>query len=234
MQIINTKRFDLEPQSERTVCFHMNDILIYICLGLMLVTGTAAVVSRKMITSALWLAATSVIAGVIMFLMRAIWVAVFEISVCSGLVMIVLIYSISLTKNDKNNNDIDASSADNVSKIDENRESEANEEKESENGDIDDDAILSGALYGENEPVGDRNHNRRIKVLLPIILVVIGAVLVTLALIYNFDIVKTADDTGFDLRDVLWETHRADIWGQMIIIVTGAAAIVILFRNKRK
>lgn len=218
--------------------FHMNDILIYICLGLMLVTGMAAVMSRKMITSALWLAGTSVFAGIIMFLMGAIWAAVFEISVCSGLVTVVLISAISLTKDVKNNDDIDAAYSADISKADENKDSEENEEKDDENddidGDIDDDAILSGARYGENEPVGDRGHYKWTAALLPIILVVLGTILITLALIYNFDIVKTADDAGFDLRDVLWGTRQVDIWGQMIIIVTGAVAIVIFFRTKRK
>lgn len=76
------------------------DIAVYICLGCMLAFSLLSVVSRKLINSAIALAAVSVALGVLMYVLGAHWAAIFEISVCSGLVTVIFISAVSLSNGD--------------------------------------------------------------------------------------------------------------------------------------
>ena len=65
------------------------EAVIYICLGLMLICGVLAVMLRSLIKSAIALAGASH-AGHIMYTLDSVWAAIFELSVCSGLVTVIL------------------------------------------------------------------------------------------------------------------------------------------------
>ncbi|MDO4732692.1 MAG: hypothetical protein Q4B50_04170 [Bacillota bacterium] len=75
-----------------------NEFILIICMLAMLVCGVVAAMSRSMIKSAISLAAVSVVLSIFMFVIGATWAAVFELSVCSGLVTVVFISAISLTE----------------------------------------------------------------------------------------------------------------------------------------
>ena len=76
------------------------ELAIYVCLGCMLAFSLLSVVSRKLINSALALATVSVALGVLMYILGAHWAAIFEISVCSGLVTVIFISAVSLSNGD--------------------------------------------------------------------------------------------------------------------------------------
>lgn len=73
------------------------DTIIYISLAFLLSFCFMAVKSRSILKSAIYLAAASAALAVVMFLLGATWAAVFEVSVCSGLVTVVFISAISLS-----------------------------------------------------------------------------------------------------------------------------------------
>lgn len=74
----------------------MNTI-IYISLFFLLSFCIMAVISRSILKSAMYLAGASAALAVMMYLLGAVWAAVFEVSVCAGLVTVVFISSISLS-----------------------------------------------------------------------------------------------------------------------------------------
>ena len=77
------------------------NVAIYICLGCMLVFGFLTVLSRHLISAAISLAAISAALGVLMYVLGAHTAAIFEISVCSGLVTVIFISAVSLSSGDK-------------------------------------------------------------------------------------------------------------------------------------
>lgn len=74
------------------------EVIIYVCLVFLLSFCVLAVVSNSIIKSAVYLAFSSVMLGVIIYVLGAHWAAVFEISVCAGLVTVIFISAISLSK----------------------------------------------------------------------------------------------------------------------------------------
>ena len=77
------------------------NIAIYICLGCMLVFGFFSVLSRHLINAAISLAAVSAACGVLMYVLGAHSAAIFEVSVCSGLVTVIFISAVSLSNGDR-------------------------------------------------------------------------------------------------------------------------------------
>ncbi|MCE5188340.1 MAG: hypothetical protein LLF75_04060 [Eubacteriales bacterium] len=77
------------------------NIAIYVCLGCMLVFGVFSAASRKLIISAVALAVVSAALGVLMYVLGAHTAAIFEVSVCSGLVTVIFISAVSLSNGDK-------------------------------------------------------------------------------------------------------------------------------------
>ena len=77
------------------------NIAIYICLGCMLVFGFFSVLSRHLINAAISLAAVSATCGVLMYVLGAHTAAIFEVSVCSGLVTVIFISAVSLSNGDR-------------------------------------------------------------------------------------------------------------------------------------
>jgi len=74
------------------------DILYIALLTLLLLAGVWAVMTLNLLKSAIGLAVTSAILTLLLFLMDAPLAGVFELSVCAGLITVVFISAISLTK----------------------------------------------------------------------------------------------------------------------------------------
>jgi len=151
----------------------------------MLIFGVMAVMLHSMTKSAIALAAASAALGIVMYEMGSIWTALFEISVCSGLVTVIFISAISLSNMDK---------------------------KELEK------------VYEDKKRMS----------LLPVILITSGVVLVIAALASGVSVPQTelVSNAAGDLREILWNNRQADIWGQIIVMITGSAAVVVLFRER--
>ena len=77
------------------------NIAIYVCLGAMLLFGFFSVLSRHLINAAISLAAISAACGVLMYVLGAHTAAIFEVSVCSGLVTVIFISAVSLSNGDR-------------------------------------------------------------------------------------------------------------------------------------
>ena len=77
------------------------NVAIYACVGAMLVFGIFSVLSRHLINAAISLAAVSAACGVLMYVLGAHTAAIFEVSVCSGLVTVIFISAVSLSNGDK-------------------------------------------------------------------------------------------------------------------------------------
>lgn len=72
--------------------------IIYISLAFLLIFCVMAVMSHSLLKSAIYLALASAMLGVIMYVLGAHWAAVIEVSVCSGLITVIFISAISLSK----------------------------------------------------------------------------------------------------------------------------------------
>ncbi|MBP7176690.1 MAG: hypothetical protein KBA53_10840 [Thermoclostridium sp.] len=160
------------------------EAIVYICLGFMLIFGVMAVMFRSVLKSAIALAAASVMLGIIMYELNSVWSALFEVSVCSGLVTVIFISAISLSKIDKK--DVEKQYA-------------------------------------------DKNRMRY----LPVILIVSGIALAVIALAIGFSPVSPAPaaEVANNFREILWNHRQADIWGQIIVLITGSVSVVVLFKE---
>lgn len=158
-------------------------IAVYVCLAFMLAFGVFSIMSNGLITAAITLAVTSAASGVLMYLLGATWAAVFEVSVCSGLVTVIFISAVSLSNGDH-------------TKLPE-----------------------------------EYQDSRRMKPL-PLILIVAGAALMLVAALTGFSLPgEAAAQAGLSFGETLWETRQVDVWGQMIVLITGTAAIVVFFKE---
>lgn len=158
------------------------DVIIYVSLVFLLTFCIMTVMSHSILKSAVYLALASVMLGVIMYVLGAHWAAVFEISVCSGLVTVIFISAISLSK-------------------------------------IKHDEIQK--LY---------EHKKRMAYL-PAALIIGGVFLVVAALATDFTLPSAAAAVSEDFRETLWNSRQADILGQVIAILAGGIAVVVLFQN---
>ncbi|MDR0310102.1 MAG: NADH-quinone oxidoreductase subunit J [Acidobacteriota bacterium] len=75
-----------------------NDFFIFISLALMTLSALWAVMATDILKSALGLALTSVFLSIVIFLLGSPLAAVFELSVCAGLITVVFISAISMIK----------------------------------------------------------------------------------------------------------------------------------------
>ena len=165
----------------------MEEVFIIVCLLLMLICALSAAMFRSMLKSAMSLAAISALLAIVLFMMNAIWAALFELSVCAGLITVIFVSAISLTTPDRH----DAEHA--------------------------------------------RDHRARF-VALPVILIFCGVTLLTILGITNFDlsIAQDAEAMALNFKEVLWGMRQADILGQIIIVLAGAFAVVVLFKEGNK
>lgn len=72
-----------------------------VLLGLMLVFFVAAIILRDLLRSAIALAVGSAVLAIILFQLKAPYAAVFELSIGAGLIMVLFISAISLTRREK-------------------------------------------------------------------------------------------------------------------------------------
>jgi len=74
------------------------DTMYVVLLALLLSAAVWTVMTSHLLKSAIGLAVTSVVLTLILFLLKASLAGVFELSVCAGLITVVFISAISLTK----------------------------------------------------------------------------------------------------------------------------------------
>lgn len=72
--------------------------LIFLLLVLVLASAVWTVLATQLLHSAIALALTSVLLSIVMFAFQSPWAAVFELSVCAGLITVVFISTISMTR----------------------------------------------------------------------------------------------------------------------------------------
>jgi NADH-quinone oxidoreductase subunit J len=76
----------------------MNNIIIFIPLSLLVLFALFTVMIKNLLKAVISLAAASASLTIIMFMLNAPLAAVFELSVCAGLITVIFISVISLTK----------------------------------------------------------------------------------------------------------------------------------------
>ncbi|MBN1334676.1 MAG: NADH-quinone oxidoreductase subunit J [Deltaproteobacteria bacterium] len=69
-----------------------------VLLVLLVVAAVWTVLARGLVGAAIGLAVTSVVLSVLLFQMHAPWAAVFELSVCAGLITVVFVSAVALTR----------------------------------------------------------------------------------------------------------------------------------------
>ena len=156
-----------------------------ICAALMLAFGVYAVVSRSILRSAIGLALASAALATMFYFMGAHLAAVFELSVCSGLVTVIFIAGVSLSHSPK------------------------------------------VELQTEYR---DRGRNR----FLPWLLIGAGAAMLLGGALLGGEPLTFAPDDGKNVREVLWHSRQADVWGQIAAILCGGVAVAVLFREERR
>ena len=161
--------------------------IIFVCLILIVAVAIACTMLHSLLKSAISLAAISALLSIILFVSGAVWAAMFELSVCAGLVTVVFVSAISMTKSNR------------------------------------------------HSPESVAEHHKRFSVL-PFLLIFSGMALVAVLSISGFSIQSTADPTAamVGFKETFWNMRQADILGQIIIILAGAFAVVILFKERDK
>lgn len=77
-------------------------MILYTLIYLVIITGVVgAIISKKLLNSAIMLAVASIGISMLLFGYSAPWAAVFELSVCAGLITVLFISAVSLVKNDE-------------------------------------------------------------------------------------------------------------------------------------
>lgn len=159
-----------------------------IMILLLLLTVLAALwttTTALLLRAALGLALTSALLTVIMFQMGAPLAAVFELSVCAGLISVVFISAISLTHQ-----------------------------------------------LPRKEFLARRQSRIRRFRYLPVILV-----LAALALYFAyrpFPLPLPSKDIVNDVRFVLWDLRRIDLFGQIMVLLAGVYGVLLLFKARGK
>ena len=151
-------------------------------LLLLLIAALWTVLAADLLHAAIALAAVSVVLSLIMFLINNPLAAVFELSVCAGLITVVFVSTISLTRR----------------------------------------------LRPEEESARAGRLARRF-VWLPL-LVIAGAVAGVLFLPSSDLPQLSPPQTLVQARQVLWNLRRFDLIGQVLLILAGVFAVVVLFK----
>ena len=77
--------------------FNSDFVVLILLLVSLIISSLCAVMIRNLIKASIALASTSAILTIVMFLLNSPWAAVFELSVCAGLITVIFIGAISLT-----------------------------------------------------------------------------------------------------------------------------------------
>lgn len=165
----------------------MNETILLICLAFIVIAAIACAMFRSMLKCAVSLAVVSALLACVLYLMGATWAALFELSVCAGLVTVVFASAISLTSTSR------------------------------------------------HQPENEEEHRKRVAGL-PFILIAAGMMLVVVIAATGFHIEPQANAAlvGLSFKDVLWNMRQADVLGQIIVILAGAFAVAILFKESDK
>jgi NADH-quinone oxidoreductase subunit J len=159
----------------------MNTMLLFLLVGAALWT----IMVRSLLRCGIGLAVTSVLLAIIIFRLNAPLAAMFELSVCAGLISVLFISTISLTH----------------------------------------------PLTKEEKAWHTKERMVRFWYL-PVIVVIVGLVLSLVT--FKTAISLPAPEAEKDVRTVLWNIRQVDLVGQIIILLAGVFAVVILFKEKRK
>jgi NADH-quinone oxidoreductase subunit J len=140
------------------------------------------VMTTRLPRSAMGLAITSAILAIIMYKLDSPLAAVFELSVCAGLISAIFISILSLMRR----------------------------------------------LSPEDRAARQKEHFHKYWLLpMIVVLVVIALSQVHLPIIN----LSQAPTTEGDVRTVLWNLRRLDLLGQIVILLTGAFGVVVLFKE---
>ncbi len=161
------------------------DIILLICLVL---AAVWTVMTIRLIHSIVGLAVTSVIVSILMFRLSSPLAAVFELSVCAGLISVIFIITVSFTQR--------------VSK--------------------------------EQFPMFRRERLIRFWYL-PIIVAVAGLLLMFLLKLPQVSLPPSIPlPEQPSVQDVIWKIRHLDLLGQIIILLTGAFGVAVLFKESKK
>lgn len=152
-------------------------------LIVMALAGLWTVMARNLLKATIGLALTSAIITILMFRLESPLAAVFELSVCTGLITVVFATAISLTRPMTHKELVDLS----------------------------------------------RNKLRRYWYL-PVIMILAGFLMVSSKIVVDISLPEKI--VTADVREILWDTRQLDLFGQILILLTGAFGIVILFKTK--
>ncbi len=156
-----------------------------IILAVLVCSALWTVMARSLLRSGIALAFTSAVLSIIIFRLNSPLAAVFELSVCAGLISVLFVSTISLTTPLTHKEVLKHMKA-----------------------------RLSRFWY------------------LPLILAAAAILLSRIKIDLNLNL--PAAETENDARYCLWHLRQVDLMGQIIILLAGAFAVVILFREARK
>ena len=159
--------------------------ILVILLVAMVLAAFWSVMTSLFLRATIALALASVILSMIMFRLGAPLAAVFELSVCAGLITVIFISVISLTQN----------------------------------------------LPIKEQLARRQNRLARFRYL-PLILLIAAAGLCFVRLPLNLPLPWPG--AALDVRQVMWETRRFDIFGQILVLLAGAFGVIILFKGSGK
>jgi NADH-quinone oxidoreductase subunit J len=163
----------------------MNMTLNFILLSCLLLAAIWTVMTIRLIRSIVGLAITSMILSVIMYRLNSPLAAVFELSVCAGLISVIFIITVSFTER--------------TSK--------------------------------EQLPARRKERFARFW-LLPFILVAVALLLYHYLNIPKIELPLLLD--GQNVRNLIWNTRHLDLLGQVIVLLTGAFGVAVLFKESKK
>jgi len=151
----------------------------------LIIASIWTVMTRSLLRAGIGLALVSVILAIVMFRLNSPLAAVFELSVCAGLISVLFVSVISLTQ-----------------------------------------------PYSQQE-IAERMKSMfaRFKYL-PIIIVGVGLVMFFMKFRPNLTLPVPASER--DVRNLLWNFRQIDLIGQVIILLCGVFAVVVLFKEIRK
>ena len=159
--------------------------ILIILLVSMVLAAFWSVMTSLFLRATIALALASVILTVIMFQLGAPLAAVFELSVCAGLISVIFISVISLTQN----------------------------------------------LPIKEQLTRRENRITRFRYL-PLILIAVAAGMYFVRVPLNLDLL--GPETVTDVRSVMWDLRRFDLFGQILVLLTGAFGVIILFKGRGK
>ena len=145
------------------------------------------VMTVRLIHSIVGLALTSAILSAVIFHLYSPLAAVFELSVCSGLISVIFIITVSFTQRISNE------------KLDIRRKER-----------------LARFWY------------------LPFILIISGLLLSNYLFVPQFSLAVLEPAKELSARNVLWNLRHLDLLGQVVVLLAGALAVAVLFKEPKK